>query len=242
MEPQNKDKITFSMNKRHVMTVLLVIVGVLLGMLIMLMYGSVRPSESTASSIPTSDIPPMPGTPAVPAVTVDSADSSMKIFTAPDLGIAFHYLANVYHEGEDYMGPDNTQFVDDPTLSGTRISYKDGFLEVFNKTPEQNLVAAVQSTFLIDSSNTQCSVHAISPNDDSAFYGALSGITFVRIDAHGADANCPVPYSSDNTSASFFMFPAHPEKFFFVMSTTNSEPTLRLKNGDPFFASIEFLK
>lgn len=242
MEPQNKDKIVFSFHKRYVMVILWIIAGVLLGMIIMIKYSSTS-LDNSVSQAPASNIPVVASS-VTPAFTVadDSKDSNMKVFTAKDLGIAFHYIKNVYHEGEDYNGPDSSAFVDDPTLSGTRVSYKDGFLEVFTKDPKQTFKDAISTTFLIDPSNTSCVVHTMSPNDDGALYGAIPGVTFMRMDAQGDVANCPTPYSSPDASATFFMFNSHPEKFFFVMGTENSLPTLRLKNGDPFFASIEFLK
>ena len=239
----NNEKVTLSFKKNHLILGLLLLVALLIALAAYLALRAPAVSGTdTAANANQNQPANVPAAAAVPpfSITADPADKDMKIFAATALGFSFHYLAYAYSDNENNPGVDYSQTVPDPVLSGNRVSFSNQFLEVFDKDANDSLEHAVLQKILAGDATSPCVPHRVYPSDDDAFYGPYAGMTFVRIRPNTASAVCPDVYSTQDISASFFMFDDHPDKFFFISANNNDNPVLRLKNGDPFFTSIGF--
>jgi hypothetical protein len=243
MEEFKKDSYTFTVTKDGVIYFL---IGVILVLIFVLVYNAIdQLNYNKVSSLEdntANDVPLENSNPKIDSdfqITEDPNDPSMKNVVIKSLGITFPYLRYAYLESEEYIGPDLNTLVSDPvfTTNSNKISFSGGQLHVFDRDPSLTIEQSIRKVAL-PTNDPNCRVSRIYPSDEDFFFGPYNGFTFAKI-RNVSGKVCTNQFFSNDVSSVFFTIDNISNKLFYITIADNNYPSLRSKNGEPFFIGIQ---
>lgn len=219
------------------------LIGILVGIIILLVGYIILKSafspkvENTTDSLSTVDTNTLTEDTQEAPFTIETLGANVKRFSWGAKDLFFNYSPFVYLETEEFIGPDETHPIIDPTIDAqNRIVFSNGSLELFDKMPGDTVERSLRVKFFNGESNPGCQIRRVYPTDEDFIYQPTPGMVFARMKG---DA-CPAEYKSDtNIARAFFTMDSRPDILFFVTTTDGENVSLRTISGAPFFNGID---
>ena len=192
------------------------------------------PSPSPISTSPT------------PTVAAQPTNPNIKTFSSSDLGIRFSYK----YKYDDGTTVNAKQIGNKVYVYSSNTKPEQGqYVEVFQKDPNDSLIAAINKKFMTSYSASDCLVQNLDKVTTGTGVTLPSSYVFAEIATPGPNddleamsakaAKCPTPYTRTNGIAYFLMDKNHPSTFVFF---SIGQYALDADNGKLWQDTITFTK